>query len=266
MNGPMTPEVRDWIKRTDVEPPDAHQSARQVMARLPGVRQRRRWWPFPVIHREPQWIPKATDIIQHKRSSIPATIGHSPTITRRTQAMLSPVSAITAGAIVFALGSVMLIAQPFDQQSSVPGAEVADVPMPPAQVTGRYIYDGIQTGRPEFSRSEDGVEHFRGDSWAGITVESSDPRLAGEASFTLDRDIYPGRFGTVRGTGVITNEAGSWTGSTVGVIRPDDGIAWRTWDQFTGSGAYEGLSVMLDKESNGEFEGVIVPGPLPDGE
>ena len=66
--------------------------------------------------------------------------------------------------------------------------------------------------------------------------------------------------------GSITNEAGSWTGSTVGVIRPEDGIAWRTWDQFTGSGAYEGLSVMLDKESNGEFEGVIVPGPLPDGE
>jgi hypothetical protein len=180
--------------------------------------------------------------------------------------MFSPVSAITAGAIVFALGSVMLIAQPFDQQSSVPGAEVADESMPPAQVSGRYIYDGIQTQRPEFSRSEDGVEHFRGDSWAGITVESSDPRLAGEASFTLDRDIYPGRFGTVWGTGIITNEAGSWTGSTVGVIRPDDGIAWRTWDQFTGSGAYEGLSVILDKESNGEFEGVIVPGPLPDGE
>jgi hypothetical protein len=161
----------------------------------------------------------------------------------------------------------MLIAQPFDRQGgNVPGAEVTDESMSPSQVSGRYIYERSQTRHPELFRSEDGVERFPGDSWADITVESSDPRLAGVASFTLDRDIYPGRIGVVWGTGVITNEAGSWTGSTVGIIRPEDGISWRTRDQFTGSGAYEGLSVMLDKESNGEFEGVIVPGPLPEGE
>jgi hypothetical protein len=261
MSDPMNPEVRDWLKRTEAEPPDAHQGARQVMARLPEVRQRRRWWPFPVIHREPQSVPTTTATTQHEPSFTPATaIG-------RTQTMLSPVKAITVTALVFTIGGMMLIAQPFDRQGgNVPGAEVTDESMSPSQVSGRYIYQRSQTRHRELFRSEDGVERFPGDSWADITVESSDPRLAGEASFTLDRDIYPGRIGIVWGTGVITNEAGSWTGSTVGIIRPEDGISWRTRDQFTGSGAYEGLSVMLDKESNGEFEGVIVPGPLPDGE
>ncbi len=36
--------------------------------------------------------------------------------------MFSPANAITAGALVFAIGGVMLIAQPFDQQVSVLGA------------------------------------------------------------------------------------------------------------------------------------------------
>jgi hypothetical protein len=36
--------------------------------------------------------------------------------------MFSPANAITAGALVFAIGGVMLIAQPFEQQGSVPGA------------------------------------------------------------------------------------------------------------------------------------------------
>jgi len=40
--------------------------------------------------------------------------------------MLSPVKAITAGALVFALGGAFVIAQPFGQQGSVPGAGIED--------------------------------------------------------------------------------------------------------------------------------------------
>ena len=42
--------------------------------------------------------------------------------------MLSPVKAITAGALVFALSGAFLIAQPFDQQASVPGAQSTFLP------------------------------------------------------------------------------------------------------------------------------------------
>ncbi|MEA2026800.1 MAG: hypothetical protein U9O18_08910, partial [Chloroflexota bacterium] len=41
--------------------------------------------------------------------------------------MLSPVKAITAGAIIFALGGAFLIAQPFDREGGgVPGAESSE--------------------------------------------------------------------------------------------------------------------------------------------
>jgi hypothetical protein len=262
MSDPMTPEVKDWMKRTDVEPPDANESARQVRARLPGVRQRRRWWPFPVFYRQPE-----TPANEHPTST-PATNGHTPTVIGRTSSMLSPVKAITAGALVFAVGGVLLIAQPFDQQrGSVPGAEVTDEAMAPAFVTGRYIWSGTQTAPPERSTSEDGMQHIRGDSWAGITVESSDPRLTGEASFVLDRDIYPGQVGAGRGTVLIENENGSWTGSVVLLIRPADGNSWPGVSRMTGTGDYEGLSVLLlGSDGTGEFEAVILPGPLPEGE
>ena len=41
--------------------------------------------------------------------------------------MFSPVKTITAGALAFAIGGVFLVAQPFDQRSEAPGAEVEPV-------------------------------------------------------------------------------------------------------------------------------------------
>jgi hypothetical protein len=167
---------------------------------------------------------------------------------------------VTAVAIGLLAGSAFGVAAQDD-------AEVSDEAMSPAVVTGRYIFNGTQTAFPERSTSEDGVEHIRGDSWEGITVESSDPRLTGEASFVLDRDIYPGRVGAGWATVLITNENGSWTGSDVHLIRPTDGNSWPGLSRMTGTGDYEGLSaVLLDAEGNGEFEAVILPGPLPEGE
>ena len=119
MSDPMPPEVRDWMKRTDAEPPDAQRSARQVMTRLPEVRQRSRWWPFPVRYRTPKAPTTNTTTnatTEYQPGPIPATNGHTPTVIGRTQSMFSPVKAITAGAIVATLGGVMLISQPFEQQ------------------------------------------------------------------------------------------------------------------------------------------------------
>lgn len=136
-------------------------------------------------------------------------------------------------------------------------------PMAPAHLTGRYIFDGDQTVSPTIT-SEGGVTHYRGgETWVRIAVESSDPRFAGEASFTFDRDVYPGGVGVTWGTTVITTEAGSWTGWGLGPILPSDGNAWGNLDQLTGSGAYEGLSAIILQDSSGGFEGVIVPGKLP---
>jgi hypothetical protein len=259
--------LEEEFRTLDTTPKDVESSTRRVMERKAGVRQRSRWWPFPVFYRRHD-TPTATDTTDDQPLPIPASNGHTPTVIGRTSSMLSPVKAITAGALVFAVGGVLLIAQPFDQQrGSVPGAEVTDEAMAPAFVTGRYIWSGTQTAPPERSTSEDGMQHIRGDSWAGITVESSDPRLTGEASFVLDRDIYPGRVGAGRGTVLIENENGSWTGSVMLLIRPADGNSWPGVSRMTGTGDYEGLSVLLlGSDGTGEFEAVILPGPLPEGE
>jgi hypothetical protein len=167
---------------------------------------------------------------------------------------------VTAIAIGLLAGSAFGVAAQDD-------AEVSDEAMSPAFVTGRYIFNGSPVPGRERSTSEDGVEHIRSDSWEGITVESSDPRLTGKAAFVMDRDIYPGGVGAGWGTTLITNENGSWTGSGSNLIRPGDGISWAGLDRLTGTGDYEGLSVvLLDAKGNGEFEAVIFPGPLLEGE
>ncbi len=109
--------VGSWLREEDPAPPDSLQSARQVATRLPLVRQQSRWWPLPLVRRTPTptW---ATDTTEYQPSHIPATNGHTPTVTGRTTSMLSPVKSITAAAIIFALGGAFLIAQPFDRQGS----------------------------------------------------------------------------------------------------------------------------------------------------
>ncbi len=200
----------------------------------------------------------------------------TPTPRWRIQTMFSPAKALTVGAIVFALGGVMLIAQPFDRQSaSVPGAATDDPamstepsldPLAPAHVSGQFIFAGDQTISPTIT-TEDGVTRYRGgETWTGIRVEASDPRLMGELSSTFDRDVHPGDIGVVWGTMTITNDAGSWTGTFIGPIRREDASVWPVMEQLTGNGAYEGLSAIILQDNRGRFEGVILPGELPGAE
>ena len=117
MSDPMTPEVREWMKQTEVPPPDARQSARGVMARLPEVRRRRRWWPFPVFYQEPQPPPSPSGTSEYQPGPMLATDGQIPTVTWRTQTMFSPAKAIIAGALVFAVGGAFLVVQPLDHKA-----------------------------------------------------------------------------------------------------------------------------------------------------
>jgi hypothetical protein len=78
--------------------------------------------------------------------------------------MFSPAKAITAGALVFALGGVLLIAQPFDQQGGgVPGAATDTEFIPPVVVNGwvgswREVSSGELTIEEGLERQE-GLVH-----------------------------------------------------------------------------------------------------------
>ena len=148
--------LKDWLRDTTDDTPDAQASADRLLARVPEIRQRSRWWP---------WLPGR----RRPHDETPSSL------SGRTRSMLSPVKAITASALIFALGGVLLIAQPFDQEGSVPGAEQATDYPDPVYVTAYYTGGGGNDG-------EDPPSEPYGPAWltqwtGTVQHQRSDPRL-----------------------------------------------------------------------------------------
>ena len=267
---PDKTRLHDWLDDTVGQTPDPVEGTRQVMSQVEETSQVGRWLPFTVFHRNAKAkTPTTADTKAYQPGPISATNGQTATITGRTQSMFTPVKAITAGALVFAIGGVLLIAQPFDQQSSVPGAAIDDESMTPALVTGFLVYPEDSPSSellPSYEKTEvDGIVRER---WLDTAdVEMSDPRLSG--AFTNDYSID--RFddlatdlgwGTVR----IENDAGFWEGQSVHTTN----IAARAevaYYELVGNGAYDGLSAVVfeTETSSGKWawNGIIFPGSQP---
>ena len=285
--------VGSWLRDEDAAPPDSLHSARQVAARVSKVRQQSRWWPLPLLRRSPAAPAVIPDTDLLLPDPTPATNGHTPTVIGRTQSMFSPVKAVTAGALVFALGGVLFIAQPFDQQGSVPAAEQGAEPGPEAAtlVSGQLL-DTAQLencGDADFADVTQGEGYLRERGRVcGGRAETSDPRLSGEVTFMDDADRYipglspddanpyllvgPDFSDVFWGSVTIENDGGLWEGRSVGtsdITNDGSGIAYH---ELVGSGAYEGLSAVLfmlegnpvEDETVLRLTGVIFPGVLSD--
>jgi hypothetical protein len=167
--------------------------------------------------------------------------------------MFSPAKAITVGALVFALGGVLLIAQPFEQQGSVPGAATEDPAMAPSFFSGAPGDDWVNTP-PATERREDGVIDGTGESYT-VSWEANDPRISGTASMTMNETDYRIDARTLAPTGNVgsirtylfslVNDDGSWEGQLQELVLepPDDFSSNSGW--LTGTGAYEGLRAYL---------------------
>jgi hypothetical protein len=169
--------------------------------------------------------------------------------------MFSPVKAIIAGALVFALGGVFLIAQPFDPEGgSMPGAPIVAqtdaVRVTATQECSWSFPDDIQTGT--------------------CTIAASDPRVTGTATIT-QREIVKATVGDndlETYDTVLQGAEGTWTGRHIVVF--DRGIT-RTAHAMvvvTGDGAYEGWTFVAataasPPDGNGDFVGVLYQGPPP---
>ena len=182
--------------------------------------------------------------------------------------MLSPAKAIIAGAVVFALGSAFLIAQPFGQQTSVPGAEAEAIA--PTWVTGNVRYADSCTG-PD-SEVEYKVRHDWNYECSPQTWIASDPRLSGAVASRWNEDVYRTDHGlkAVNTTvDFLTNDEGGWTCSSSNLY---DGYGLFP-TQLTGKtatcvgqGGYEGLSAILiedEADSSHPFSGLIFSGGFP---
>ena len=266
-NKQLGPVVRAWLKRTDVGPEDARRSTSHVSARVEQTHQRGRWWPLPSFRRPPG-PPKTNQSNGFVPTPIPAMNGHSPTVLGRTQSMLSPVKAITAAALVFALGGMFLIAQPFGQQSGPPGAASDLDPIEVAAwVTGTVTevrsddtdHLGDVRVLQEGKSANDGV-HLTS-HWA-----ASDPRLTGSGTYDSNWHSYLFQDMKVEASRyTVQNDEGQWVGTGTTVASSSDIVDTHTII-LRGEGGYEGLTtyvVMDNGPSPASFYAAIFPGDMP---
>jgi hypothetical protein len=189
--------------------------------------------------------------------------------------MLSPVKAITAGALVFVLGGAFLIAQPFGQPSSVPGAATETGWAENTPFTLKFVwYDrNVRDGE---AVTEGGITKVLGSCNAMGIADPSDPRLDGSLTWCTDEHDY----GAVRDESTvvwtdtyrIVNDEGAWQGSTSGAMW-DDPVSGERMEPggdpiiLVGEGAYEGLYAAITgpfSDTHGViFEGAPPADPVP---
>jgi hypothetical protein len=142
--------------------------------------------------------------------------------------------------------------------------------MAPAWVTGQVFY-GTQRSVPTVT-TEDGVTHKRAESYVDQRWDISDPRLSGMAVAAWNSDVYelPDGAGVnlvAVGTYEIVNDEGTWVGGYTSTGQgADDSLGMLETVTLTGSGAYEGLSAVLNLDWTtypDSVEGMIIAGGLP---
>jgi hypothetical protein len=188
--------------------------------------------------------------------------------------MFSPVKAIATGAIVFTLGGMLLIAQPFGQaEGSRPGATIDTTTVHPVWVTGT---EALEAACEEpTSVSDDGVVvRTRGWRCDRQTWETSDPRLTGDVTSTWNADVYRREDGEnitlAAGTYDLGNDGGGWHCEYADALKDSptewtDGVNDRTATCIGGDG-YDGLTAVLFFRWTGNstsIEGLVFDGEVP---
>ena len=257
----MDAMLREWTQGAPAGRPDRSRVVGNVVGRLGSTRRRqRRWWLLRSIDRKPD-EPAATDKTRYQPSPIPATNGHTPTVIGRTQSMLSPVKAITAGVIVAAVGGAFLIAQPFQQQEGVPSAAESAALAEPVEFTAVFTPSSrVRCGTYE---TVEGVEQQRGSAWTPVMSGVSDRRLDGTLTYSEDYDRYPGGYQLATATYRIANDGGAWQGSTP-IIKQDADYTDNSVVLLVGEGAYDGLYAWMDTSDWSAISGVVFPAPPPE--
>jgi len=166
--------------------------------------------------------------------------------------MLSPVKTIVAAALVFGLGGVLLVAQPFERPSGMPGAATDDPAMAPSFFSGT-TNDWNTIAAPVSERHDDGVVDGTGGADT-FTWIANDPRIAGTATMVMNETDYrdaatalapTGEIGVIRAAVLrIVNDGGSWEGPLTWLELADPELVSIS-GLLTGTDAYEGLSAYV---------------------
>jgi hypothetical protein len=266
----LTTALGSFYKGTALTPPDPERGLERVMTRVPQTRQRGPWWPLPSWGRASA-MPSAITDPEHRSTPVPATNGYPTTITGRTQVMFSPVKAIITGAVVFALGGVFLITQPFDQQGGVVPGAATDTPGESTPVTGTSVCWLKTAGTYQFASAPYSLT----DHVLTCSEVASDPRVTGTMTMVINIEGWSEGIkqedpaNSVLWTDyLLVGPDGTWSGHGYGFYEADG--TTRILHIATGSGAYEGLTytqsiTVTASTANADTIGLIQTGPLPPG-
>ena len=154
--------------------------------------------------------------------------------------MFSPVKAITAGALVFAIGGMLLIAQPFSERAGyVPGQQAS--PAGSLDLGDRTLVlanttDQTTSQAANITRAGDIVQYR--DLAYLYEQQATDSRLDGTLEVVINFDERQDGSATMWGTETVTNEGGTWEGPMTGVIAADG--THYVLGTLRGTGEYEG--------------------------
>ena len=168
--------------------------------------------------------------------------------------MISPLQAITAGVFIFAIGGAVLLAEPFDQQGSVPGAPSEDAHV-------EFVTEESVEELSAYEYDASGNEIIR------MAVEASDPRLSGAWT-----EVWGCRGAPVEvcvASVRVENEGDTWLGRAEWFGGPPVGAFG--FAVLEGQGDYAGLAALRRSSCKGQdceptvlaiYEGELPP--LPD--
>ena len=173
--------------------------------------------------------------------------------------MFSPAKAITAGALVFTLGGVLLIAQPFDQQGAgVPGAATDEERAAPVEFTA--VFPGGSQVSDSTCERIGGMTQCKGIAWSFPISEVSDSRLAGQMTVTQNQNQWPLQPWLLTETYRIVTDDGAWQGSFHS-MKDGSGSFGNASVVLVGEGANEGLYAWTDVSDWDVISGAIFSAP-----
>lgn len=241
--------LRDWLRDTTDSTTDPNAAADKVVAQIPDTPQRHRWLPWPPARR-----PKLNEP------------------NGRTRLMLSPVTAITIGALALTASGAFYLAQsPSDGAGPVPAAE-AGPGTPPQLFSGSLAMAtdcNTPMQRPEIEVGPNARKE-RGQVFYCFVWETTDPRLNGRSTVVWNNDIVYASGDTPQGMigsgrELITTPDGTWEGTLTKLMFGDEIELESGW--YVGGGGHDGLVAHVTLQDGGDSLWGYVsdePPPVPD--
>ena len=253
---PLGRDLRDWLEGSVAELPDGAELPSairsDVLSRLPGTPQRRRWWPF-------RWRPFGTGATRSADREGPHPEG-------RPRSMFNAARVVVSVIVLALVGSLAYLAAPTVERTISPAAPAAIDPSDFAGFSGTFRATLCEGGERTIV---DGGLILEGDLCSSMDLDVSDDRLSGDATGVHNAfNFHDGHGYGVRTLATeIANDGGSWSGTGIAFHDTDDDIM-RYEFLLAGEGDYDGLSAMLSLTSDSSFldheaMGVIFPGELP---